>query len=363
MIFSIIATYLRRQTLLVASAIVFMILFIILGNAFAVVLSQSGEQNLSISNIISLVVIKGISELPIIITLAIGLGITLIINKLYKDSEISAVQNAGMGNISIYRSLLPLLISVSIINLALSTMLLPQLNQLQQNILISSANTTDFNFIKQHTFQNFKGGGIIVYTSSQTKGADRLGNTFLYDAKNDTLILSDAISRTHDTSNKVFAQLERGKRYTGLIAKESTIAEFDNLQMQVFTAANNRISAANTIKETPTTTLIHSKNPKFQAELGWRLAMSISIFIIAVLAIHFGKSKPRAKYNFSLLYTLMFFIAYISVLKSVKGMVEQGEVSVIMLYVVHLIVAMLATSILVWQPPKRSIFLRRTTLG
>lgn len=362
MIFSIIATYLRRQTLLVASAIVFVILFIILGNAFAVVLSQSSEQNLSISNIVSLVVIKGVSELPVIITLAISLGITLTINKLYKDSEISAVQNAGMGSMSIYRSLLPLLISVSLINLALSTILLPQLNQLQQNILVSSANTTDFNFIKQHTFQNFKGGGIIVYTSSETENTNGLGNTFLYDAKNDTLILSNAISRTRDANNKVFAELESGQRYTGLTARESTIAKFDNLQMQVFAATGNRRAAANTIKDTPTTSLFHSTNPKFQAELGWRLAMSISIFIIALLAIHFGKSQPRAKYNFSLLYTLMFFIAYISVLKSVKGLVEQGEVSVIMLYGVHLMVVVLATGILLWKSKGR-IFLRNTIPG
>jgi lipopolysaccharide export system permease protein len=321
----IIANYFIKNILIIFLAIFFIITFIVIGNAFATVLNNSVEQNLDITSILLLVLIKSSKDLPLIITLSITLATTITINKIYKDSEISAINNAGVGDILIFKSLMPLIIFGVIFTATISLFIAPNLQALEQKILSENATRSDFSFIQHQKFQEFKNGNIMLYASGNKQS---LGSTFIYNKLNDSVVLANDVSRFQG-GDKVYANLTQGKRYQGITNnQENSILEFDDFSLQIFNQPKNQQKPNFKSNAKTTTELFFSSNPNDKAELSWRFALPISIIFLVFIAIILAKTKPRATKNFAVLFALIFFVVYINGLKVIKNLIANDEIGV-----------------------------------
>ena len=75
---------------------------------------------------------------------------------------------------------------------------------------------------------------------------------------------------------------------------------------------------------TPTVTLWADKSNAAQAELQWRLALPLSVWLLALLAVPLAKLKPRQGRYARVWQGIVIYFVYMSLLSAAKVWLEQG---------------------------------------
>ena len=101
----IVYKFLSKQLIASFVSITSIIFLIIFGNQFFLVLSQSLNEGILTSELFPLMSLKVLRDLPFIIGLGFTLSLIFSLNRLYKSSEIVILNNAGLGEIQIFKIL------------------------------------------------------------------------------------------------------------------------------------------------------------------------------------------------------------------------------------------------------------------
>ena len=86
----------------------------------------------------------------------------------------------------------------------------------------------------------------------------------------------------------------------------------------------------------PTAQLIGVKDPKYQAELQWRIAIPVSILLITFMAVPMAKVNPRQGRYAKLLPALALYLTFFLLLSASKSLIEDGAVSPHSIWVVQI---------------------------
>jgi lipopolysaccharide export system permease protein len=338
---TILAKYLTKNILVVFFAIFFIIAFLIIGNVFTGVLKSSLNQNLDISSVLSLVLIKSLRDIPLIITLSFFVAIIIAIGKLYKDSEIYAMNSTGIGEIKILQKITFVILFMASITFAISMFLVPYSNTVKDNILQKNANTSEFRFIQTKKFQEFDDGKIVLYAKGDNDGG--LGNIFIYTKYDKNIVLAENGGRYQDGANNVYIRLKNGVKYDGFFQKDSkNIFEFETMDVKIFNkkTKNNKIKTKTNAKSL--NSLLSDPNNVNISEIWWRISLPVSMIILSIIGVFLSKSPPRSSKNFSILYGIIIFAVYLNLLKIYKEKIAGGEDLFISMLLPHLIFLVIA---------------------
>jgi lipopolysaccharide export system permease protein len=338
----IITTYLSKNILVIFFAIFFIVAFLIIGNAFTSVLKSSLDQNLDISSVFSLVLIQSLKDIPIILTLTFFIAIIVAINKMYKESEIYAINSAGVGELKILQYIAPLVTTIAGVSFYISMFLVPHSGVIKEQILQKNANTGEFHFIKTGEFQEFQNGNITLYAKGSPTGS--LGNIFLYSQENNNknIILAEDGMRYQDSANNVYVRLTNGVKYDGFLAtNEKKIFEFATMDVKIFNKNTLATPIQFNTESQPLSTLLDNLTPQHKAEIWWRISLPIAIILLAIIGVFLAKTPPRGGKNLNVLYGVIIFALYLNLLKSYKDNIAHNSEITAML-IPHIIFILLA---------------------
>lgn len=188
---------------------------------------------------------------------------------------------------------------------------------------------------------------------------DKNGNDNIVFAKEGNFSLTD---------NKRTLELRDGYRYSGTPGKaDYNRVSFQHLSLIISTTPKliDPVSHRRTI---PTSQLIGSSNPQHQAELMWRISLTVSVLLLCLLAVPLSYFNPRSGHTYNILIAIGLFLVYQNGLTFLRNAVEDGKIHFWLgLLPMHIIMFVIAVVLLrvrsmpsqpFWQAVAKSLTLK-----
>ena len=344
---SILAKYLIRQVLMLLAAIFIVIGLVVFGNQLVLVVRESIEMGIPVADLLPLVGFNMLRDVPLILSLSLFLAIILAVSKFYKNSEAIVMNSLGVGDKHFMVFIQPIVVFIFIFILFLTTIAVPWSKQQRSMIMDRSENASEFSFIKEGEFQEFKEGELVFYASRVGSNKDDstqdMEDIFIYAmADNEPVITlaSQAQKYTNANTKNVYLRLKDGARYHGFPAEGGKkILNFSLYDLQIIDGSKQGgKNSVNKIESKSTLDLFTSSDTREIAEWQWRLSQPISVLILSIFGILLGKASPRGGKNLGMLVGTLVFIVYNNALLVAKSSLEHGELlPVVGLWWVHLL--------------------------
>jgi len=326
----IISNYLSKKVFLSFFPISLILSLIIFGNQFFIVISQSLNEGLYTSEILPLMSLKFVRDIPFIIGLSFTLSMTYVLNSLYKNSELVVLNNAGFGDTFIIRLFRPLISLFFFVILIVSFFVVPLAQNKISTLKQNAQNRPDFIFFREGVFQSFNNKDVTLYSPIIENFSDsdnqELNDLFIYFELSDRLIIAEkGYKEVDELTGNVLLKLINGITYTNIsLVNEFSKTRFKNFDINLFSENNNKERKRNAEEKTMFE-LINSNDLKDKAEIFYRLSIPVSLIILVICAVFFSKTDPRAKRNFSLGYSLLAFIVYYNMIIYSKSIIKSGD--------------------------------------
>ncbi len=345
------AKYLMRKVSILLLAVFLVIGLVLFGNQLVLVVKESLREGIPVVDLLPLISLKIIKDMPLILSLSLFLAIILAFAKLYKESEAIVMNSIGVGDKHFVLFIQPIVIFVVVLALFLTTVVVPWSKEQKSIIMQRTENSSEFSLIKQGEFQTFKGGDIVFYSSAvkdgKQAGQQEMQAVFIYALINGKPIITlakQAQKYTDPISNSVYLHLKDGRRYHGFPSENNKrVLDFDSYDLQIIDGEQQQsIVHYSKVEGRSTLELFGADGLDETAELQWRFSQPFSILILSVLAILLGKTSPRGGKNLGVLIGVVVFILYNNVLLIAKSSLENGSLSpVIGLWWVHILIGLL----------------------
>ena len=346
-----IARYIRWNVIVLFFAIILVVGLIVFGNQFVLMAQESIERGIPIEELIPLINYNMIRDFPLILSLSLFLAIILAVTQLYKNSEAIVMNSLGLGDKQFIIFLRPLVVVSFLILLFLTTSAVPWSKQQKYLIEEENESASEFSFIKEGEFEEFKDGEIVFYASKSStpdsKTEQYMEEIFISAKSNENSLIvlaSEAIKFTDPETKHVYLRLRDGTRYQDVAGLDNiNILHFDQYDLQIISGdIQNTIIAYTSIEGANTLELFKGKGPKVNAELQWRLSPPISLLVLSALGVLLGKASPRSGRSVGMLIGIVIFMLYNNGLLIAKNSVERGELDQnVGLWGVHLLAIML----------------------
>lgn len=342
---TLLAKYLMRNVLVLLAAVFIVISLVVFGNQLVLVIKESLKQGIPVVDLLPLIGFKMIRDVPLILSLSLFLAIILSISALYKSSEAIVMNSLGLGDKHFMGFIKPIVFSLFVFILFLTTVAVPWSKHQRSMIMDRTENASEFSFIKQGEFQEFKNGEIVFYASkvsASEKGNDQyMEDIFIYRSTGPETIITlakQAQKYTDSITKSVYLRLKDGTRYHGLPGDANKkILKFGLYDLQIIDGEVEESIVSNIKTEGKNTIdLFYSDDLKEAAELQWRFSQPISILLLSALGVLLGKASPRGGKNLGMLIGVVVFILYYNALLIAKTTLEQGgSIPIVGLWWVH----------------------------
>lgn len=325
---NILSLYLTKNLFIAFLAIFSIIMLIIFGNSLATILKSSVVHGMNISDTLLLVIVESIRNMPIVITLSIFIANIVAFGKLYKESEIVAINASGVGELDMFKNILPFIIFIALITTFIIVFLVPNSQVIKQNIITKNNNIKNFHLIKKGEFQKLANGTIVLYAKGNEKN-NSLGELFIYNEtknKQKNIIVAKDGSRHQDNLGNTYLRLKNGVNYKGFFADSNKqIANFRQYDIKINDKSAGRMVSKSAVKDV--SELLSSNKLEDIAEWQWRFSLPISIIIMAALGILLSKTLARGGKNLGVLWGVIIFAIYLNMLETQKNSIEDATIS------------------------------------
>ena len=350
-----IGKYLNFKLLAFFLAISFIVFIVVFGNQFVLTVKESVEKGIPFQELLPIVSLNMLRDIPLIITLSIFLSIILSISQLYKNSEAVVMNSIGLGSKQFLVIIQPVVFLVFLLMLVFTSYIIPTAQHEKNKIEDKADKSSEFSFITEGEFEDFKNGEIVFFASnSKTIDQDLVQNMeeiFIYSFNDEEpiiIIASEAQKYINPENNSTYLRLRNGKRYQGFPSYQNKkILDFDIYDLEIISGeTKDLIDVSRTIESLNTQELLSDGGNLALAEFQWRLSQPISLLILSFIGVILGKTSPRSSKGLGLIFGVALFILYNHSLLITRGAIESGYLHPVLgLFGVHLIVIIIFFSI------------------
>jgi len=333
--------YLIKKNLNSFLAIFSILSLLLLSNQFFLVINQSLNQGVFTSEILPLMFLKYLRDLPYIVGLGFILSIVYSFNKLYKNSEFIVIKTSGLSDYGIAKLIFPLIIGITFITIFLSFIIVPEIKNKIEIYKNNFNSRPDYLFFKEKVFQKFE-NNITFYSQnieSSDNKVDIFKNVFIHFGNESKLILARRANKRIDSkSGDFYLQLFDGniyENYSSNLKLNFKASSFEQLKVKIYENQNtvNQDENINSSETKSISKLLKLDNNSDLKELLYRISLPLSTFILSFVAVFLSRTSPRDRYNFSLGYGLIAYVLYYNVLAYINSLKLEDAYSTIVNFV------------------------------
>lgn len=359
----IIYRYLSREIFLSTFGVALVLVPIIVSGRLINFLTRAAPGELDFVFILEFIAYRLPSMLMLILPLALFLGVLLSYGKLYLESEMAVLKASGVsGKQLVLYALGPALGGALIVG-SLSLYISPiAFNQLEIAYAERDA-MSELDTLTAGRFQKIPGGRT-VYTSDFSDNRRKMQKVFIsqFNKDSEKLEITYAKSGSEQQINgKRYLVLENGFRYTGVPGNH----EYEKLKYSQYGyLLPQRQLKIDTQEPHAKSTgfLFGSTQPKYLAELQWRLSLPLLAFIVVLIAVPLSHTSPRQGRYAQLIPTILLYLVYLSLLMSAREQVEEGSHPLI-IWLVHLGFSLYGLSLIFFEQFWADLFNRLPSLS
>jgi lipopolysaccharide export system permease protein len=328
------------------------IVVIIVSRQFIRILDKVIEGRVSNETLFSILGLKtalaGIAFLPA----ALFIAVLMVLGRMYRDQEMSAVFSAGGGAGTIYRAVFLLVFPLSVLTVGLSLYAAPWAEARIDQLMQKDEQTADIRGIGAGKFTEYSQGDLVFYVEKIT--ADKkMHQVFVQHREGKRLAIINAQEgRIEDLPDGRYMILERGERVEGQPGGvKYNIENFAEYAVRL----DEKTSAVNPDRQAVPVYLIwHSKAARDVAELQRRFSIPLGIVFLTFLALPLAQISPRGGVYGNMLVAFLIYFSYANLVRVSQSWVMKETIPAWLggcwLYVVLLIVGgVLLANLYGWQ--------------
>lgn len=317
----------------------FVVLFgIVIAQRVAHYISVAARGSLASDAINTLLGFSMLRFLPMLLSLTIFLAVLLTLTRWHRDSEMVIWFSAGKGISSWIRPVMTFALPVVVLIAFLSLFVTPWATNKGEEFSDQLKSRDELATISPGVFKESRNAERVFFVESFDELGNVVKNIFVQSVQHQKLgiIVASRGYRVTAPNNDSFLVMENGRRYEGTPnTPEFSTTEFERYAIRIEPAEVKQRPPRTESK--PSMELLQDHSPDNNAELQWRLAMPISAFVLALLAVPLSFVDPRSGRSANLMMAILIYIIYNNLLSIMQAWIAQGKLDpVIGLWPVHL---------------------------
>ena len=350
----IIDRYLVREVLRTWLAVLAVLVLVYGADRFTRFLSDAAAGVIPADLIVRILALKLVEKLPAFLPLALYLAVLISLGRLYKDSEIVALEAGGVGLWRLSRSVFRVVAGVSLVGAGLSLFASPSVVSMRTALLEEARQQAESRVFVPGRFKEFGGGGQVIYIEAMDSETGRMSDVFVRvrTPHRQYVLVSDAAYRIVPSgAGARYMVLEDGWRYTGLREDAKfSLTRFERHAVRV--EARPKESFVRARKMLATMALIDSGAPGHLAELQRRISTVVSIMVLGMLAVPLARTSPREGRYGKLFMAVVVYFIYSNAISIADNLVDRGTIpGVVGVWPVHGATALVAVALLAGRTP------------
>lgn len=331
--------YVLREIASAFAACVVVLVMVSLSGIVADLLSKISRGKVPAGLLLSQLGLRALDVLPLLLPLALFLGVLLAYGRLYRDSEMAVLAAAGVGLRRLARPLLWIALPIAIVVGLTSLWLAPAAMRTSKAMIEAANRSLLIAGIEPGRFVEIPGRHSVVYMAEMEPDGSRFRRLFVHSERDGRIdVVTAAAGQLYQESqgDERYLSLTDGFRVEGELGKDAfRIMRFARNDIRV---PDSEQSESGRREERSTTLeLLDSDRAGDQAELHWRFGAPLASLVLALLALPLSRTPPRSARYGRLLLAVLSYIVYLNLLSLGRAWIADGSMPVWLgLWWVHL---------------------------
>lgn len=345
--------------MLVMSAI---LVIIFVGASAAEYLSDASTGMFFTREVAELIWLRMLITLDLLIPIALYLAVVGGLGRLYADSEIIALEAAGVSQWRILRPVLALSLACALLVGYLAVVVRPWAHQESYRVQAEAMIRFSFENLEAGRFYTSSDPQRTIFVDNVSRRKRRLEGVFLTSQDGDRVQIIHAASayqRPGAEGQEPVLVFERGYYYDlDRNSNRDVTITFDELSLQLDNGGVQPFGSKR--KATSTWTLAASSDSRDVAELQWRLSRPLATLLLGLLGAPISRAAPRQGKYARVLFAIIIYAVYYNLSALARTWLDKGKVDALPgLWWVDGLVALLLLALLLRQTWRFRIRLRR----
>jgi lipopolysaccharide export system permease protein len=317
--------YILREVAMSWLSVSGVLLAIMLTDQVARVLERAAEGGFPRGVVFELILLGATRSLPMVLPIALLLGIVLALGRLYHDSEMTAAQACGTGARIVMVPVVGFTLVLTALLAYVSLQVAPSAAARMLELSNEALRAGQFAPISPGKFSTFGGGGTVVYAQAADPDGT-LRRVFVQRSRGNLLEIALAQRATHTFAEGGDIQvitLFDGERYEGIPGER---------RFRIVRFAENTIpvrlpemsGGVMKLDGVPTSALMASDKADLRGELHWRLALPIMAVVMGLIAVPLARLRPRQGRYARVGFAILIFFVYIELAIAGKVWLVRG---------------------------------------
>ena len=275
-------------------AAVVVLLMVSFGGVFADVLGDVARGRVPPGMMLSQLGLQLIRYLPLVLPLALMLGVLLAVGRLYRDAEMPVLTSIGIGPRRLLRPLLLLVLPVVALIALCSLWWGPWAKHASQDMLREANHSLLVAGLEPGRFTELPGHGGVVYVGGMSNDGRQLQRIFVYRQKGDRLDVTTARSgHLSLDGDQRYLTLDDGFRVEGPLeaGRDYRLMRYASNDLHLPQGDDNEDLHDPQAMSTPE--LLRDPRREAGAQVHYRIAPPLLALAFALLAVPLARSPPR----------------------------------------------------------------------
>lgn len=320
--------YLLRETAAAVLAVTLVLLTIMLSARFARFLGAVATGELPRDLLAQVVALSSLQYLVFLLPAALLLAVMLTLGRLYKDSEVSAMMGCGVSLGGLYRPFLWLSALIALTTAWLAFEGGPWAGRKVDYIFKDARRLVQYTPFEPGRFKSVAGGRAVFYTEQMDPAGTQLTTVFarIEEPRGPSVVIAnEGRQRIDESSGERRVTLYGGWRYAGEPGDAAfDVVRFEEFETRITPPPFVYLSGKRKLMETGE--LLASGDAEDQAELAWRVAAPVSVFVLGLLAVPLAHLRPRQGRYGKLVLGIVLYLVYSNLMGLGQAWIAKGQV-------------------------------------
>jgi lipopolysaccharide export system permease protein len=291
-------------------AVLTVIVVIIVSRKFIKILDKAIEGQVSTETLLTILGLKTIVASIDFLPVALFMAVLMVLGRMYRDQEMSAVSSAGGGAGTIYRAVFLLVLPLSILAVGLSLYVAPWAEAKGDSLVHQDEESADLRGIAAGKFSEYSQGDLVFYVEKISKDK-KMHKVFVQDRQHSTVgIINAETARLQDFPEGRFIIFEQGERVQGQPGTLNYIIEqFVEYAVRIEDKRAVRFDKPNR-QAIAIDSLWASREMPDIAELQRRLSIPSGILLLSFVAVPLAQISPRGGVYGNMLMGFLIYFSY-----------------------------------------------------
>lgn len=301
------------------------IVVIIVSRQFIRVLDKAVEGQVSNQTLLTVLGLKTIIASAAFLPAALFMAVLMVLGRMYRDQEMSAVSSAGGGAGTVYRAIFLLIFPLTVLSAGLSFYVSPWAEAMMDRIMHQDKESADIRGIAAGKFSEYSQGDLVFYVE-KIDSDKKMHQVFVQHRQGGRLAIINAeAGRMEDLPDGRYVILENGERIQGQPGSVNFIIE-------QFAEYAVRVEAKESVvkfgkESVASNTLMASGQIADIAELQRRFSIPMGIMLLSFIAVPLAQMSPRSGVYGNMLVGFLIYFSYGNLIRVSQSWVMTQTIS------------------------------------